>query len=131
MIGLPRRHWTTVLLTVLALVWLYPLAWTLANAVRSSADIYRAPWDVPWPPAIENIGEAWSRAQLGLALANSVYVTVVTVTVVLALAVSAAYALTLLRPAGRAVLFIVILAPLIIPTDVLIVPCSRCSARSA
>jgi raffinose/stachyose/melibiose transport system permease protein len=110
------------LLGVLAVVWLYPLVWTLANAIRSSADIYRAPWDVPWPPALGNIGDAWSRAELGVALANSAYVTTVTVIVVLVLAILGAYALTILRPPGRAVLFIVILAPLIIPTDVLMVP---------
>ena len=57
----PRR--TTVVLSVLAFVWLYPVIWTLTNAVKSSADIYRAPWDIPWPPAIGNIGEAWSRGQ--------------------------------------------------------------------
>ena len=98
------------------------MAWTLTNAIKSSADIYRAPWDVPWPPAIGNIGEAWSRGQLGVALANSVYVTAMTVAVVLALSVSAAYSLTRLRPPARAVLFLLVLAPLIIPTEVLIVP---------
>ena len=111
-----------MLLSALAVVWLYPLVWTLTNAVKSSADIYRAPWDMPWPPAIGNIGEAWSRGQLGLAMANSAYVTAMTVTVVLVLSVTGAYALTRLRPPGRAVLFLVVLAPLIIPTEVLIVP---------
>jgi len=120
--GLPRPRVSTVLLSALAVVWLYPLVWTLTNAVKSSADIYRAPWDMPWPPAIGNIGEAWSRGQLGLAMANSAYVTAMTVTVVLVLSVTAAYALTRLRPPGRAVLFLVVLAPLIIPTEVLIVP---------
>jgi raffinose/stachyose/melibiose transport system permease protein len=110
------------LLGALVVVWLYPVAWTLANAIRSSADIYRAPWDLPWPPAIENIGEAWDRAQLGVALLNSSYVTVLTVAVVLVLSIAGAYALTRLRPPGRAVLFILVLAPLIIPTEVLIVP---------
>ena len=122
MTGLPRPRVSTVLLSALAVVWLYPLVWTLTNAVKSSADIYRAPWDMPWPPAIGNIGEAWSRGQLGLAMANSAYVTAMTVTVVLVLSVTAAYALTRLRPPGRAVLFLVVLAPLIIPTEVLIVP---------
>jgi raffinose/stachyose/melibiose transport system permease protein len=121
-IRLPRIRWSAVLLSVLALVWLYPVAWTLTNAIKSSADIYRAPWDLPWPPAIGNIGEAWSRGQLGLALANSAYVTAMTVAIVVGLSVSAAYALTRLRPPGRAVLFLVVLAPLIIPTEVLIVP---------
>ena len=122
MTGLPRLRLSTVLLSVLAAAWLYPLVWTLTNAIKSSADIYRAPWDVPWPPAIGNIGEAWSRGQLGLAMANSAYVTAMTVTVVLVLSVTGAYALTRLRPPGRAVLFLVVLAPLIIPTEVLIVP---------
>jgi raffinose/stachyose/melibiose transport system permease protein len=119
---LPRLRWSTALLSVLAAAWLYPVAWTLSNAIKSSADIYRAPWDVPWPPAIGNIGEAWSRGQLGVALANSTFVTAMTVAGVLVLAVSGAYSLTRLRPPFRAALLILVLAPLIIPTEVLIVP---------
>ena len=122
MTGRPRARWSTVLISVLAVVWLYPLAWTLANAIKASADIYRAPWDIPWPPAIGNIGEAWDRGQLAHALANSAYVTAMTVAIVIVLAVLGAYALTRLRPPARAVLLLVILAPLMIPTEVLIVP---------
>ncbi len=122
MTRLPRLRWSTVLLTCLAVIWLYPVAWTLTNALKSSADIYRAPWDVPWPPALGNIGEAWSRGQLGLAMANSAIVTTLTVALVLVLAVSGAYALTRLRPPGRAVLFLIVLAPIIVPMEVLVVP---------
>ena len=122
MIRLPRVRWSSVVLSVLAVVWLYPVVWTLANAIKPGADIYRAPWDLPWPPAIGNIGEAWSRGQLGAALANSAYITAMTVAVVLVVSVSGAYSLTRLRPPLRAVFFMVVLAPLIIPTDVLIVP---------
>lgn len=118
----PRIRWSTAVLSALAVVWLYPLLWTLSNAIKRSADIYRAPWDMPWPPAVGNIGEAWSRGQLGPALMNSASVTAMTVALVLVLSVTAAYSLTRLRPPGRAVLFLVVLAPLIIPTEVLIVP---------
>ena len=59
---------------------------------------------------------------MGLALANSAFVTALTVGLVLALSISAAYALTRLRPPGRGLLFVLILAPLIVPTEVLIVP---------
>lgn len=117
-----RVRWSTVLVGILALVWLYPVAWTLANAVRTTADIYRAPWDVTWPPVVGNIGEAWARGQLGAALLSSFLVTVMTVALVLVLSISAAFALTRLRPPGRAALFVLVLAPLIIPTEVLIVP---------
>ena len=122
MTRLRRPRWSTVFLGILALAWLYPVAWTLANAVRSTADMYRAPWDVTWPPAVGNIGEAWSRGELGTALLNSTLVTAMTVGLVLVLSVSGAYALTRLRPPGRALLFFLVLAPLIIPTEVLIVP---------
>lgn len=119
---LTRIRPSAILLGVLVVVWLYPVLWTLTNAIRSSADIYRAPWDIVWPPAVGNIAEAWNRAQLGVALANSAFVTALTVGMVLVLAISAAYSLTRLRPPGRALLFALVLAPLIIPTDVLIVP---------
>ena len=122
MTGLRRLRWSKVLLGIMAVIWLYPVAWTLANAIRSSADIYRAPWDLPWPPALGNIGEAWDRGQLGPAIANSAYVTAMTVALVLVVAVCAAYSLTRLRPPGRALLFVLVLAPMIVPTDVLIVP---------
>ena len=122
MTGLPRLRWATLLLVVLAIVWLYPVVWTLTNAVRPTADIYRAPWDLAWPPAIENIGAAWERGQLGAALANSAMVTALTVAIVLVLSIAGAYSLTKLRPPGRAVLFTLLLAPLIVPTEVLIVP---------
>jgi raffinose/stachyose/melibiose transport system permease protein len=120
--ALRRLRWSTALLVVLAVVWLYPVIWTLTNAVRPTADIYRAPWDLAWPPAVENIGAAWERGQLGAALANSTLVTAMTVAIVLALSIAGAYCLAKLRPPGRAVLFMLVLAPLIIPTEILIVP---------
>jgi ABC-type glycerol-3-phosphate transport system permease component len=118
---LPLR-WTTVILAALALVWIYPVIWTLTNAVKTTADLYRGALAVPVPPAIGNLAEAWSRANLGQALLNSTYVASLTVAGGLVLAIPAAFALTRLRPPGRAALFVLILAPLIIPTEVLIVP---------
>jgi raffinose/stachyose/melibiose transport system permease protein len=119
---LARIRWQAVLVALLAVIWLYPVVWTLTNAIRSSADIYRAPWDIVWPPLLSNIAEAWNRGQLGVALANSTYVTALTVGAVLVVSIGAGYALTRLRPPGRALLFTLVLAPLIIPTDVLVVP---------
>lgn len=122
MTALRRAPWSTALLVLLAVVWLYPVIWTLTNAVRPTADIYRAPWDLAWPPAIGNIGAAWERGQLGSALVNSAFVTAMTVAIVLALSIAGAYSLAKLRPPGRAVLFMLVLAPLIVPTEILIVP---------
>jgi raffinose/stachyose/melibiose transport system permease protein len=117
-----RLRRTSVVLAALALLWLYPVVWTLTNAVKNTADLYSGPLAVPIPPAIGNLAEAWNRANLGQALLNSAYVASMTVAGALLLAIPAAFALTRLRPPGRAGLFLLILAPLIIPTEVLIVP---------
>ena len=122
MTGRLTIRWSTILLIVLAVIWIYPVLWTLANAFKSTADLYRGPLSLPIPPAVGNLGEAWSRANLGEALLNSAYVASLTVAGALGLAVPAAFALTRLRPPGRAVLFLLVLAPLVIPSEVLIVP---------
>ena len=114
--------WLSILVVALALLWVYPVLWTLTNAVKTTADLYRGPLALPIPPAISNIGDAWSRANLGGALLNSAYVASLTVAGTLVVAVPAAFSLTRLRPPGRAALFLIVLAPLIIPTEVLIVP---------
>jgi ABC-type glycerol-3-phosphate transport system permease component len=118
----PTVRWSTVILILLAAIWIYPVIWTLLNAVKTTADLYQSPLSVPIPPAIGNLGEAWDRADLGRALLNSAYVSSLTVVGVLLLAIPAAFALTRLAPPGRGALFLVMLAPLIIPTEVLIVP---------
>jgi ABC-type glycerol-3-phosphate transport system permease component len=116
-------RWPTVVLAVLAVVWVYPVVWTLGNALKPTADLYRGRiLDLPFPPAVGNLAEAWQRANLGSALLNSAYVATMTVAGALLVAIPAAFTLTRLRPPGRAALFLVILAPLIIPTEVLIVP---------
>ncbi len=118
----PSLRASTALLVGLAVLWIYPIVWTFTNAVKTTADLYRGPLDLPNPPALGNLAEAWNRAHLGAALLNSTYVASLTVAGTLLLAIPAAFALTRLHPPARAALFLLILAPLIIPTEVLIVP---------
>jgi len=119
---IPSVRWSTMALAVLALIWIYPVVWTLSNAVKTTADLYQGPLSVPIPPAIGNLGEAWDRANLAQALVNSTFVATLAVAGVLLLAIPAAFALARLAPPGRGVLFLIVLAPLVIPTEVLIVP---------
>jgi ABC-type glycerol-3-phosphate transport system permease component len=117
-----RVRRTTLVLVALAAIWIYPVIWTLTNAVKTTGDLYGGPLALPIPPAFSNLSEAWNRANLGEALVNSVYVTSLTVAGALLVSIPAAFALTRLRPPGRAALLLVVLAPLIVPTEVLIVP---------
>ena len=109
-------------LVCLALMWVFPVVWTLTNSVKSTADLYSAPWSLPNPLHFENIGHAWVQGQLGQALVNSTYVTVVSVGLILLIAVPAAFGFARLALPLPAVLGIAILVPLMIPSEMIMVP---------
>ncbi len=111
-----------VILVVLATLWLYPLVWTLSNSLKTSSQIYTAPWALPVPPVWDNFPRAWTQGQLGSALSNSLYTTGLSVVMVLAVSLPAAFGLTNLRPPRRNALFLLMLAPLFVPSEVILVP---------
>ena len=52
MIRRPTVRWSTVFLIGLAAIWSYPVLWTLANAFKTTADLYQGPLALPIPPAV-------------------------------------------------------------------------------
>lgn len=81
------------------LVWLYaaalvlPLVYLLASSFKSNLEIFTKPFGLPRSWELTNFRNAWERAELGSALANSVIVTGASSVVVLVLAIPAAYGL--------------------------------------
>jgi ABC-type glycerol-3-phosphate transport system permease component len=122
------RHDTRVqillhgLLVCLLVIWAYPVVWTLLNSLKTSGDLYAAPWSVPNPAHFENFVAAWLQGQLGHAFLNSAYVTTVSVGLMLLLAVPAAFGFARLKLPLHAVLALAILVPLMIPSEVTVVP---------
>jgi ABC-type glycerol-3-phosphate transport system permease component len=84
-------------LVCLALIWAYPVIWTVTNSLKTTGDLYSAPWNLPNPPHLENIVNAWVQGQLGLAFLNSAYVTVVSVSLILLFAIPAAFGFARLK----------------------------------
>jgi raffinose/stachyose/melibiose transport system permease protein len=109
-------------LLCLAVIWAYPVIWTLTNSVKSTADLYSAPWSLPNPPHLENFTAAWVQGQLGQALLNSTYVTIVSVGLMLLFAIPAAFGFARLTLPLPAVLGLAILVPLMIPSEITMVP---------
>jgi ABC-type glycerol-3-phosphate transport system permease component len=124
---LPRRD-TRVqfslhgLLLCLSVIWAYPLIWTLTNSLKATGDLYSAPWSVPNPPRFDNFANAWVQGQLGQAFLNSAYVTVVSVSLMLLFAIPAAFGFARLKLPLHAVLGLAILVPLMIPSEIIMVP---------
>jgi len=122
-----RPHaWNQVLLhgalVCLAIIWVYPVVWTVTNSLKATSDLYSAPWSLPNPPHFENIARAWMQGQLGQAFLNSAYVSVVSVGLILLFAVPAAFGLARLKLPLHAVLGLAILVPLMIPSEIIMVP---------
>ena len=111
-----------MVLLCLAAIWVYPVVWTLTNSLKSTADLYSAPWSLPNPPHLENISAAWVQGQLGQAVLNSTVVTVVSVSLMLLFAVPAAFGFARLALPMPAVLGLAILVPLMIPSEIIMVP---------
>jgi ABC-type glycerol-3-phosphate transport system permease component len=122
------RHDTRVqillhaLLLCLFVIWAYPVVWTLTSSLKSSGDLYSAPWSLPDSAHVENIANAWVQGQLGQAFLNSAYVTVVSVSLILLFAVPAAFGFACLELPLHTVLGLAILVPLMIPSEVILVP---------
>jgi ABC-type glycerol-3-phosphate transport system permease component len=127
MSGLHRRTRSQIalhlVLGVLLLLWAYPVLWTLLNALKSSGELYGgSPWAVPIPPHVENLVNAWNQGQLGTAYRNSLGVTAASVLFIMLIATPAAFAFARLRLPLRSALYIVVLLPLMIPSEVALIP---------
>ena len=111
-----------IALLCLAVIWAYPVVWALMSGLKVSGDLYSAPWSLPNPAHFENIAHAWVQGQLGQEFLNSTYVATVSVSLILGFAIPAAFGFSRLKLPLHAVLGLAILVPLMIPSEIILVP---------
>ncbi len=111
------------LLILTALVFLVPLFWILSASLKDLREIYTFPpvW-IPTDPKFSNYSEAWTAAPFGRFYLNTLITTFFGVLLEVVNAVLTAYALVFLRFPGRNLVFIALLAALMIPIHVTILP---------
>ncbi|MDI5963729.1 carbohydrate ABC transporter permease [Streptomyces sp. SL13] len=118
-------YWTVfwVLMVLFALVFLFPLYWMITGGLKSPQEIIQTPPTVvPHAAHPGNYSTAWQVLHLGRLLWNTAYYALGALALQLVFDVAAAYAISKLRPIfGNAVLF-AMLATLMIPTTVIILP---------
>ncbi|HZQ99899.1 MAG TPA: carbohydrate ABC transporter permease [Chloroflexota bacterium] len=100
-----------------------PLYWMLSGALKTTQQIVTFPpvWFPP-SPRWQNFADAWTSAPFGNFYVNSIVTTAAASLAKLVNAVLCAYALAFLRFPGRDLVFLVILAALMIPVQVTILP---------
>jgi len=100
-----------------------PLLWMLSAAFKQNPEIYVFPstW-IPREPTASNFPRAWNAAPFGLYYVNTTIITVLGTAGKLITGALTAYALAFLRFPAKNVVFMVVLAALMIPQQVTVLP---------
>lgn len=124
--GRGKAVYWVVLLTVVViftLVFIGPLYWMVTGALKSGQEVAQSPPTLfPADPQPQNYSDAWNRLNLAKLLFNTFYYAIGALLFQLVLDTAAAYALSKLRPALGNVILGLMLATLMIPAMVLIIP---------
>jgi multiple sugar transport system permease protein len=119
---LPFSPWHLVLIPA-TLVLIFPFLWLVVTSVETSGEALRfPPLLTPHVLRFANYPDAWHSAPFGRFFVNSAVVAVTTVLSNLVLCSLAGYAFARLRFFGRGLLFATIMATLMVPFQVTMIP---------
>ncbi len=112
------------LLTVIAVLMLLPMVWLFSTAFKSpTEDLFQFPPQlIPTQPTIENFVQVWETNPFGRYLFNSTLISGLTVILNLLFCALAAYPLARLTFKGREIIFSLIVATILIPFQIVMVP---------
>jgi multiple sugar transport system permease protein len=120
----PLRLLAIAVLVILAVTWLMPFAWAIATSLKSEASAAATP--VSWVPADGFTFDAYAKVlregAIPLWAWNSLLTATLITAITLATAAMAAYAFSRIDFRGRRVLFFAMIASIVVPPQVLIVP---------
>lgn len=118
-----RTAVTYALLTLWALVVLFPFYWMVLTSVKSYG-AYNSEW-IPQlytlEPTLENYREAFTSVPLAGYFANTIVFTVITTALMLVVTVLAAFAFSRLQFRGRDLVFTAFLALMMIPNELVVI----------
>jgi len=113
------------ILTVLAVLFMFPLYWFFLNSLKSYEQLFQFPpkfW--VWPLRFKNYPEAYhyQALQFGRMLKNSAVITVISVFGTVLSSTIVAYGFSRLKWRGRDQVFVIVILTMIIPTEVVLTP---------
>jgi ABC-type glycerol-3-phosphate transport system permease component len=121
-----RLRWAAfVPMALLAISCVYPVFFAVNNALKTSKEYILDRFGLVSSPTLENFVTAWGRARLGEYFFNSLVATAGAVALLIIISSMAGFALAMLRFPFRRAIFLVILASLMIPVQVVLVPFYR------
>ena len=118
-----RKTVTYVLLTLWALIVLFPFYWMLLSSVKSYSayNAEHVPAFFTLQPTLENYATAFTGVPLARYFANTLIFTVATTGLMLCVIIFAAYAFARLKFRGKNLLFSLFLALMMIPNELVVI----------
>jgi ABC-type glycerol-3-phosphate transport system permease component len=119
-----RVHWVPmVVVIVLAAVYLLPLVWMISTSFKTvQQSIAVPPVVIPWPPDLSAFPNAISRMNFVGALRNTLLYAVPSVIGTLISCSLVAYGFAIVKWPGRDIVFVIVLATMMLPTQVTLIP---------
>ena len=119
--GLVADH---MVLLVGAVIMIVPFFWMLSASLKPLSEVILVPptW-IPRRPTLANYREVWNQLGFSRYFFNSVVASIAAVVGVLLTSSMAGYAFTRYQFPGQRLLFLLILATMMIPSQVLMIPC--------
>jgi alpha-glucoside transport system permease protein len=128
-LGMDRRSgagiWFRAVTLLLIAVWLIPSIGLLVTSFRPAADTQQTGWWTVWRDpdlTVENYRVVLQTAGLGRAVVNSLVIAIPSTVVPLTIAFFAGYAFSWIRFAYREVIFTVVIALMVVPVQMSLVP---------
>ena len=116
------RAATQGLLTVWALAAVIPLLWALISAFKSNSDLFATPWKLPTTWHFDNFVRAWSQADIGGYLVNTLIVVLGALALTMLLGAMAAYVLARFTFPGNRTIYYSFVAGMAFPLFLALVP---------
>jgi alpha-glucoside transport system permease protein len=119
----------TVLLAIIAVIWLVPTVGLLVASFRSAADSAESGWwtalTAPAQLTLEPYRNLLGDPTMIDSIVNTALITLPSSLIVVAVAALAAYAFAWMRFPGRDVLFLVVVGLLVVPIQIALIPVAR------
>ena len=117
----PGRILAWLVLAAIAILWLTPLVWMISTSLKTPQDLFGIRW-IPRPLAWNNYIDAFSFGMWDRWAINTVVITLISMIGVVFSSAMVAYAFARLRWRGREALFRVVLATMMLPSVVTLIP---------
>ncbi|HEY6102080.1 MAG TPA: carbohydrate ABC transporter permease [bacterium] len=110
-------------------LWLLPTAGVFVSSLRPPQDVTSSGWWTAFSPpfhfTLENYGRVLGAYNMGRSFLNSLLITIPATLIPLMVAAYAAYAFAWMRFRGREILFTIVVASLVIPLQMTLIPILR------